>query len=135
MKKAFTNRMKPILIFLLFVSCATAAGFVIGNENIVKTEVRTVIGEINYNSGFYLPGADDVIELSLLSSDGFELSHQKLMNIHKFPYQFILRYDAAEVSNEVFYYLSAQLMTQDGEKTARVQVDLSSDKTQAVLSL
>jgi len=125
-----------VLLFLVLIvcldSCATGSDSFDLEESGSKTVVMTLVGELEFN-GYYFPSSEDTVEIRLVSSSGFLLSSQKIMNVTKFPIRFVLRYDASEVNKSETYRLEADLLAQSGSKTASADVMLDKDKESVLL--
>ena len=96
-----------ILMFLCVVSCATSGTGIISQFPLTQTQksVSTtglLRGTIDYGSGFYFPTSDDIIDISLLKTDGTtglitEISHSRIRRPPNFPIQFTMSYDKADI--------------------------------------
>ena len=64
------------------------------------------MGTVRYGaSGYYFPASSDILDISLLRTDPdtglvTEVSHQRLRNFQKFPIQFTVRYDNADIGED-----------------------------------
>ena len=90
------------------VSCTTSPSesdpsrFSLVRSTETKVETGLLMGTVNYGAGFYLPTSADILDISLLRTDGTtglvtEISHQRIRNILRFPVQFTVRYDLADI--------------------------------------
>ena len=76
-------------------------------------------GSVNYGaSGFYFPTTSDILDISLLKTDSTtglvtEISHQRLRNFQKFPIQFTVRYDNADLKDGDTGTLIVTLLIED----------------------
>lgn len=114
----------PLIVFLTLiaaVSCATAAVSMFSLENSQKTSAQSVIGIVkgsaDYGRGYYLPSENSTLDISLLMVDGdttTELSHQRIRNVQRFPFQFSIRFDESELKSGA-YYTVVLSFTNDGE--------------------
>ena len=96
-----------ILMFLCVVSCATSGTGIISQFPLTQTQksVSTtglLRGTIDYGSGYYFPTSDDIIDISLLKTDGTtglitEISHSRIRRPPNFPIQFTMSYDKADI--------------------------------------
>lgn len=95
-------------VFLLAVSCASSPSdapssrFSLVRSTETTVETGLLMGTVNYGAGFYLPSSADILDISLLRTDGTtglvtEISHQRIRNILRFPVQFTVRYDLADI--------------------------------------
>ena len=79
----------------------------IGNETLeddcTVSSTGLLMGTVKYGaSGYYFPASSDILDISLLKTDSVtglvtEVSHQRLRNFQKFPIQFTVRYDNADI--------------------------------------
>lgn len=68
-----------------------------------ENTTKILTGSINYGAGFYFPSSNDILDISLLKTDGTtgtiqEISHQRIRNIQRFPLQFSVRYDKSDIN-------------------------------------
>ena len=98
------------VILVLAVSCASSPSdaptsrFSLVRSTETKVETGLLMGTVNYGAGFYLPSSTDILDISLLRTDGTtglvtEISHQRIRNILRFPVQFTVRYDLADIGS------------------------------------
>lgn len=100
-----------ILIMLLVLSACTTMGieetpqrFSLVQTKSAESSTGLLKGNVNYGaSGFYFPTTSDILDISLLKTDSTtglvtEISHQRLRNFQKFPLQFTVRYDNADLN-------------------------------------
>ena len=90
------------------VSCATSGTGIISQFPLTQTQksVSTtglLRGTINYGSGYYFPTSNDIIDISLLKTDGTtglitEISHSRIRRPPNFPIQFTMSYDQADIA-------------------------------------
>ena len=68
--------------------------------------IGMVKGTVDYGRGYYLPTENSTLDISLMMVDGNnlkELSHQRIRNIQRFPFQFSIRFDESELVNGASY--------------------------------
>ena len=97
-----------ILAAFCLVSCATS-----GTENISQfplTQTQKSVstagllrGTVNFGSGYFFPTSNDIIDISLLKTDGItglitEISHSRIRRPPNFPLQFSMSYDQADIA-------------------------------------
>lgn len=101
----------PVLVLLIvLVSCSTTVGGTSSERfSLERTSGSSVsstgllMGTVKYGaSGYYFPASSDILDISLLKTDSVtglisEVSHQRLRNFQKFPIQFTVRYDNADI--------------------------------------
>ena len=124
-----------VILVLVLCSCATVANAQTERfslEQSKKTESSTglLMGTVSYGaSGFYFPTSGDILDISLLKTDATtglvtEISHQRLRNFQKFPIQFTVRYDNADLSDDDSCTLIVTLIIDDvvkGQGLALIQ--------------
>lgn len=110
MKRAIPAALILIAV-LLMSSCATSGGtdapqrFSLVQTKTTESSTGLFKGSVNYGaSGFYFPTTSDILDISLLKTDSTtglvtEISHQRLRNFQKFPIQFTVRYDSADLKD------------------------------------
>ena len=115
----------PILILVLILcSCATGSKVLSERFSLERSEKSVsstglLMGSVIYGaSGFYFPTSNDIIDISLLKTDATtglvtEISHQRLRNFQKFPIQFTVRYDNADLSEDDTCTLIVTLIIDD----------------------
>lgn len=98
-----------IMLLLVLVSCATTGTGIAGDRFSLERTTAAVsstgllLGTVRYGaSGFFFPASGDILDISLLRTDSVtglvtEVSHQRLRNFQKFPIQFTVRYDNADI--------------------------------------
>ncbi|MBR6085243.1 MAG: hypothetical protein IKP61_06515 [Spirochaetales bacterium] len=99
-----------ILVAFCLASCATSGNAIITQFPLTQTQksVSTtglLRGTINYGSGYYFPTSDDIIDISLLKTDGktgliTEISHSRIRRPPNFPIQFTMSYDQADIAED-----------------------------------
>ena len=124
----------PLIVFLtLFaaVSCATAAISMFSLENTQKSSSQAVIGivkgTVDYGRGYYLPSDNSTLDISLMMVEGdatTELSHQRIRNVQRFPFQFSIRFDESELKSGA-YYMVILTFTNDSENYLQVSSALT----------
>jgi len=124
----------PLIVFVTLiaaVSCATAAISVFSLESLQKSPKEAVIGivkgTVDYGRGYYLPTENSTLDISLLMVEGdetTELSHQRIRNIQRFPFQFSIRFDESELKNGAYYTVILSF-TNDGEEYLQVKTGLT----------
>ena len=98
-----------LILVLALCSCATVANaqserFSLEQSNRTESSTGLLMGTVRYGaSGFYFPTSNDILDISLLKTDATtglvtEISHQRLRNFQKFPIQFTVRYDNADLA-------------------------------------
>lgn len=116
-----------ILILMVLVSCATTeVGTTTERFSLERTtgtvasSTGLLMGTVRYGaSGYYFPASSDILDISLLKTDSItglvtEISHQRLRNFQKFPIQFTVRYDNADIGDDDTCTLIVTLMI-DGQ--------------------
>ena len=98
-----------IMTALCLASCATSGGISAGQFSLTQTQksVNTtglLRGTINYGSGYYFPTSTDIIDISLLKTDGTtglitEISHSRIRRPPNFPIQFSMSYDKSDIAD------------------------------------
>lgn len=96
-----------ILTVFCLVSCATSGSGIISQFPLTQTQKSVsgtglLRGTINYGSGYYFPTSNDIIDISLLKTDGTtglvtEISHSRIRRPPNFPIQFTMSYDKADI--------------------------------------
>ena len=123
------KRIKIVLIILAILltlcSCASTNSeperFSLSDSSRKKSEIGMLVGNVNYSAGFFFPSASDILDISLLKTDSvtglvYEISHQRIRNLLKFPVQFTLRYDKADLSEGESCTLIVSLLVNDAVK-------------------
>ena len=107
-------RFLPILLILIvLVSCAsTDSGTEPERFSLERTNgaaapsVGLLMGTVRYGaSGYYFPASSDILDIALIKTDSItglvtEIAHQRLRNFQKFPVQFTVRYDNADIETD-----------------------------------
>lgn len=124
MKKSW-HKPFTIVLFLLVISCAaTATYFSLDDSQIVHSSAF-VTGNAMYGSGYFIPSSSSLLEVSLLrifpAGNVTEISKSKIKNIQKFPVQFTLRYDTAELDENSSYRIDA-VFTNSGSEARRSSI-------------
>ena len=123
----------PLIVFVTLiaaVSCATAAISVFsleGGQKSSEAVIGIVKGTVDYGRGYYLPTENSTLDISLMMLDGdesTELSHQRIRNIQRFPFQFSIRFDESELKNGA-YYVVILTFTNDGTEYLQVKTGLT----------
>jgi len=123
----------PLIVFITLiaaVSCATAAISMFsleGGQKSTEAVIGIVKGTVDYGRGYYLPTENSTLDISLMMIDGdenTELSHQRIRNIQRFPFQFSIRFDESELKNEA-YYVVILTFTNDGTEYLQVKTGLT----------
>ncbi len=99
-----------VVMILLLYSCTTAASVSVGEslqfslvpESRGEASIGLLMGTVHHGAGFFFPSDSDILDISLLRTDPLtgavtEISHQRIRNILKFPVQFTVRFDEAEI--------------------------------------
>lgn len=115
------------MILLLLVSCASTSGGETTERFSLERTTGTaasstglLMGTVRYGaSGYYFPASSDILDISLLKTDSItglvtEVSHQRLRNFQKFPIQFTVRYDNADIGESDICTLIVTLLI-DGQ--------------------
>ena len=114
-----------IIVILILSSCATTGTgdsgqrFSLVPTNSTESSTGLLKGNVNYGvSGFYFPSTNDILDISLLKTDPTtglvtEISHQRLRNYQKFPIQFTVRYDKADLQDGDTCTLIVTLLVDD----------------------
>jgi len=123
--------MRRLLFFLLMISllvvltsCASTASssttqqFSLSRSTDSSSEVGMIFGNVVYSAGFYFPTTSDILDISLLKTDPTtglvsEISHQRIRNLLKFPIQFTVRYDKADIGETDSCTLIVTLLADD----------------------
>lgn len=99
-----------LILLIVLASCATTGveetpqRFSLVQTKSTESSTGLLKGNVNYGaSGFYFPTTSDILDISLLKTDSTtglvtEISHQRLRNFQKFPIQFTVRYDNADLN-------------------------------------
>ena len=107
--------MRRLTFFLLFfltllclVSCASSGIIPAGQFPLTQTReskpaTGLLRGTVNYGSGYFFPTSNDILDISLLKTDGntgliTEISHSRIRRPPNFPIQFTMSYDKADIS-------------------------------------
>ena len=113
-----------LILVLILCSCATASNagserFSLERSTKTASSTGLLMGSVSYGaSGFYFPTSSDILDISLLKTDATtglvtEISHQRLRNFQKFPIQFTVRYDNADLSEDDSCTLIVTLIIDD----------------------
>lgn len=132
MKKRLADRFLFFVLILLAVSCASVA---IGafsleyaeNQSVNKSVIGIVKGSALYGRGFYLPTDSSTLDVSLImyhEGTETEISHQRIRNIQKFPFQYSIRFDEAELIADASYRVVLSF-TNDGTTFYSAQSSLT----------
>lgn len=131
MKRRWADPLIVFITILVVASCATAAIGMFSLDNTSSSSKEAVIGivkgTVDYGRGYYLPTENSTLDISLMMVDGEnmkELSHQRIRNVQRFPFQFSIRFDESELVDGAFYSVALSF-TNDGttylnDKTALV---------------
>lgn len=131
MKRRWADPLIVFITILVVASCATAAIGMFSLDNTSSSSKEAVIGivkgTVDYGRGYYLPTENSTLDISLMMVDGQnmkELSHQRIRNVQRFPFQFSIRFDESELIDGAFYSVALSF-TNDGttylsDKTALV---------------
>lgn len=92
---------------LLLFSCTSTKNprltrFSLTYPETVAHENGFLMGTVNFPSTFYFPSTSDILDISLLRTEGTtglvsEISHLRYKNLQKFPIPFSMAYDKADV--------------------------------------
>ena len=97
-----------IFFVLIISSCATLSDGS-GSQFSLKPTVRAASeigllrGSVSYGAGFYFPTTSDILDISMLKTDGTtglvtEISHRRILNLLNFPIQFTVSYDRLDIA-------------------------------------
>ncbi len=120
-----------LTILLTLCSCASTNAeserFSLSDSSRKKSEIGMLVGNVNYGAGFFFPSDSDILDISLLKTDSVtglvsEISHQRIRNLLKFPVQFTLRYDKADISAGENCALSITLVVNDTIKAQGISL-------------
>lgn len=118
MKKSCRKFLVPILCLFLVACAATAIYFSLDDSSVVHNSAL-ITGVANYKTGYYLPTTSSVLEISLVrtfpAGNSYEISHSRIKNIQKFPVQFTLRYDSAEIDSNCSYRIDASFTSENSQ--------------------
>ena len=111
-----------VLIALLIQSCdsTVAPGYPVFEQTKTSESVIGMIkGSVNYGAGFYLPSEQSTMDISLvmlnnMGQEVLELSHQRIRNIQRFPFQFSIHFDENELQENMQYKIVIRF-TNDGK--------------------
>ena len=106
------RKVAVLLIFALSVICliSCASGSVGSSEQFPLTQTQKsqsttglLRGTVNFGVGYYFPTSNDIIDISLLKTDGTtglitEISHSRIRRPPNFPIQFSMSYDTADIA-------------------------------------
>ncbi len=148
MKKLSAEKLLPaILTFLivLFISGCDSTeipGYPVFEQAKTSEPVIGMIkGTVNYAAGFYLPTEQSTMDISLImvnsaGMDETELSHQRIRNVQRFPFQFSIYFDENELADNMQYKILIRF-TNDGKTylTAQSQSVPSYPPDNTVLTL
>jgi uncharacterized lipoprotein YbaY len=129
------KRIKTALIILTILltlcSCASTNAeperFSLSDTSRKKSEIGMLVGNVTYGAGFFFPSDSDILDISLLKTDSVtglvsEISHQRIRNLLKFPVQFTLRYDKADLSEGESCTLIVSLLVNDTIKAQGISL-------------
>ena len=120
--KRFRIALIILTILLTLCSCASTNSeperFSLSDTSRKKSEIGMLVGNVTYGAGFFFPSDSDILDIALLKTDSVtglvsEISHQRLRNLLKFPVQFTLRYDKADLSEGESCTLIVSLLVND----------------------
>ncbi len=111
-----------VLLALMIQSCDSTVvpGYPVFEQSKSSEPVISMIkGSVNYGAGFYLPSDKSTMDISLvmLNSMGqevMELSHQRIRNVQRFPFQFSIHFDENELMDNMQYKIVISF-TNDGK--------------------
>ena len=98
-----------VLITVCLASCATgpvtnsSGQFPLTQTQKSQFSAGLLRGTVNFGSGYYFPTSNDIIDISLLKTDGTtglitEISHSRIRRPPNFPIQFSMSYDTADIA-------------------------------------
>lgn len=130
MKRRWADPLVVFLTIFIVASCATAAISMFSLETATpkkESVIGIVKGTVDYGRGYYLPTENSTLDISLMMVNGeiiTELSHQRIRNVQRFPFQFSIRFDESELLEGASYSVVLSF-TNDGttylsDKTALV---------------
>ena len=126
MKRPSVKKLAVIFVSLfLFLSVQGCDSTVVPGyqvfENSKKADpvVGMIKGAINYGAGIYLPSEQSTMDISLvmINSRGdevLELSHQRIRNVQRFPFQYSIHFDENELMDNMQYKIVVRF-TNDGK--------------------
>ena len=129
--KRFRIALIILTILLTLCSCASTNAeperFSLSDSSRKKSEIGMLVGNVNYGAGFFFPSDSDILDISLLKTDSvtglvYEISHQRIRNLLKFPVQFTLRYDKADLSEGENCTLIVTLLVNDNVKAQGISL-------------
>ena len=129
--KRFRIALIILTILLTLCSCASTNAeperFSLSDTSRKKSEIGMLVGNVSYGAGFFFPSDSDILDISLLKTDSVtglvsEISHQRIRNLLKFPVQFTLRYDKADLSEGESCTLIVSLLVNDTIKAQGISL-------------
>lgn len=133
MKRSFLFTLAILFLSVLcFTSCTSTVTliekFSLEVPEVQEDTTKIITGSIRYGAGFYFPSTNDILDISLLKTDGTtgtiqEISHQRIRNLQRFPLQFSLRYDKSDINEGDSCSLLVSLSV-NGSTTAQGMVQL-----------
>ncbi len=111
-----------VLLALFIQSCDSTVvpGYPVFEDTKTAESVISMIkGSINYGAGFYLPSEQSTMDISLvmlnnMGHEVLELSHQRIRNVQRFPFQFSIHFDENELQDNMQYKIIVRF-TNDGK--------------------
>ena len=113
-----------VLSAICLVSCATgpvkntSEQFPLTQTQKSQSTTGLLRGTVNFGAGYYFPTSTDIIDISLLKTDGItglitEISHSRIRRPPNFPIQFSMSYDTADVAESDTCTLIVNLLVGD----------------------
>ncbi|MBR4120250.1 MAG: hypothetical protein IKT95_00680 [Spirochaetales bacterium] len=98
-----------VLIAVCLASCATgpvkntSGQFPLTQTQKSQSTAGLLRGTVNFGAGYFFPTSNDIIDISLLKTDGTtglitEISHSRIRRPPNFPIQFSMSYDTADIA-------------------------------------
>ena len=99
-----------VLSAICLVSCATgpvkntSEQFPLTQTQKSQSTAGLLRGTVNFGAGYYFPTSNDIIDISMLKTDGTtglitEISHSRIRRPPNFPIQFSMSYDTADIAD------------------------------------
>ena len=113
-----------VLVAVCLASCATgpvkntSGQFPLTQTQKSQSTAGLLRGTVNFGAGYFFPTSNDIIDISLLKTDGTtglitEISHSRIRRPPNFPIQFSRSYDTADIAEGDTCTLSVTLLVGD----------------------
>ena len=96
------------IFFVLIISSCVTLSDGSGSQfslkpTVTASEIGLLRGSVSYGAGFYFPTTSDILDISMLKTDGTtdsdtEISHRRIFNLLNFPIQFTVSYDRLDIA-------------------------------------